>query len=75
VTRCLVRVTVIDMKPELRPTARVLLLDDSDRLLLFRSVDDDGASFWYPSVVESSPGKLFRRPRSGSYVKRPPVGR
>lgn len=32
-----------------RPTARVLLLDDADRLLLFRSLDDGGAAFWYPA--------------------------
>lgn len=31
-----------------RPTVRVLLLDDADRLLLFRSVDDCGGAFWYP---------------------------
>jgi len=40
--------TVPDVEPVARPTARVLLLDDADRLLLFRSLDDRGAAFWYP---------------------------
>lgn len=32
-----------------RPTSRVLLVDDLDRALLFASVsEDDGATFWYP---------------------------
>jgi ADP-ribose pyrophosphatase YjhB (NUDIX family) len=32
-----------------RPTARVLLVDDRDRALLFSSVsEDDGCTFWYP---------------------------
>ncbi|HEU0132799.1 MAG TPA: NUDIX domain-containing protein [Mycobacteriales bacterium] len=36
--------------PVVRPSARVLLLDDRDRLLLFRGVDPDrpGRRFWYP---------------------------
>ncbi|MET9498289.1 NUDIX domain-containing protein [Streptomyces sp. NPDC006552] len=33
----------------LRPTVRVLLLDEADRLLLFSSQDEsDGHTFWYP---------------------------
>ncbi|MFI9504906.1 NUDIX hydrolase [Nocardia sp. NPDC052566] len=32
-----------------RPTVRVVLLDEEDRLLLFSSIDDsDGHIFWYP---------------------------
>jgi len=35
-------------EPLVRPTTRVLLLDENDHLLLFRSTNDDGVSFWYP---------------------------
>lgn len=36
-------------EPVIRPSVRVVLLDDADRLLLFSSVDDnDGRTFWYP---------------------------
>jgi 8-oxo-dGTP pyrophosphatase MutT (NUDIX family) len=36
------------MEPRVRPTARVLLVDDVGRLLLFRSVNEDGQPFWFP---------------------------
>ena len=44
----------------MRPTARVLLLDDTDRLLLFRSADDDGAPFWYPVGGRIENGETLR---------------
>ncbi|GAA2264931.1 hypothetical protein GCM10010145_43630 [Streptomyces ruber] len=35
--------------PQIRHSARALLLDEDGRLLLFSSVDDDnGETFWYP---------------------------
>lgn len=33
----------------LRPTARVLVVDDLERVLLFRSVDRHGEGFWFPA--------------------------
>lgn len=36
------------MSAEVRPTVRLLLLDPTDRMLLFRSQADDGSFFWYP---------------------------
>jgi ADP-ribose pyrophosphatase YjhB (NUDIX family) len=42
-------VLVNDANAVLRPTVRVLLLDDLDRVLLFRAVrDEDGTGFWFP---------------------------
>ncbi|MFZ0324918.1 MAG: NUDIX domain-containing protein [Actinomycetes bacterium] len=40
----------MDLKAVVRPTARVLLLDDSGRVLLFCGHDpaDPGSRFWYP---------------------------
>ena len=37
--------------PAIRPTARVLMLDDSDRVLLFRGQDPDqpDTRFWFPT--------------------------
>jgi 8-oxo-dGTP pyrophosphatase MutT (NUDIX family) len=35
--------------PQIRHSARALLLDEDDKVLLFSSVDDDnGETFWYP---------------------------
>ncbi|HEY1320040.1 MAG TPA: NUDIX domain-containing protein [Streptosporangiaceae bacterium] len=45
------------MEPKLRPTARVLLLDDADRLLLFRSVNESGRAFWFPPGGGIEPGE------------------
>jgi 8-oxo-dGTP pyrophosphatase MutT (NUDIX family) len=37
------------VEPVLRPTARVLLVDDRDRFMLFRMVSEDfGDTFWFP---------------------------
>ena len=36
------------MEPVLRPTARVLLIDSSQRVLLFEMHSDDGQVFWCP---------------------------
>ncbi|WP_216918363.1 NUDIX hydrolase [Nocardia noduli] len=36
-------------KPVLRPTVRLLILDEKDRLLMFSGTDDsDGHTFWFP---------------------------
>jgi 8-oxo-dGTP pyrophosphatase MutT (NUDIX family) len=44
--------------PVLRPTVRVLVVDDADRVLLFSSVDDDtGLPFWYPAGGGIEPGE------------------
>lgn len=41
----------MEVEPPIRPTARVLLLDDQDRVLLFRGRNDDDPSirFWFPA--------------------------
>jgi 8-oxo-dGTP pyrophosphatase MutT (NUDIX family) len=38
-------------QPELRPASRILLIDEQDRLLLFRAIPRSalGGSFWFPS--------------------------
>jgi 8-oxo-dGTP pyrophosphatase MutT (NUDIX family) len=36
-----------DVTPVWRPTARVLIVDPDERLLLFGSVDDDGKPWWF----------------------------
>jgi ADP-ribose pyrophosphatase YjhB (NUDIX family) len=42
----------------LRPTARVLLIDDRDRTLLFRMVSEDfGDTFWFPPGGALEPGE------------------
>ncbi|HWL37020.1 MAG TPA: NUDIX domain-containing protein [Frankiaceae bacterium] len=43
--------------PVVRPGARVLLLDDADRLLLFRGVSDAGDGFWFPPGGAVEPGE------------------
>jgi len=44
----------------IRPTVRLLLLDPTDRLLLFRSQSDtDGSDFWYPVGGEIEPGEVI----------------
>lgn len=45
-----------------RLTARVLLVDDHDRALLFASVsEDDGATFWYPPGGGLEPGETYEQ--------------
>lgn len=34
--------------PEIRPTVRLLLLDQADRMLMFRTQSEHGDYFWYP---------------------------
>jgi 8-oxo-dGTP pyrophosphatase MutT (NUDIX family) len=49
------------MTPVVRPSVRVLLLDDADRLLLFRGVSDEtGEAFWYPAGGAIEPGEGAR---------------
>ncbi|MER5431776.1 NUDIX domain-containing protein [Streptomyces sp. NPDC002588] len=49
-------------EPVYRPTARVLLLDESDRLLMFSSKDDrDGHTFWYPVGGGCEEGETFEQ--------------
>ena len=45
--------------PVVRPTARVLLLDDADRVLMFCGNDpaDPGSRFWYPPGGGIEPGE------------------
>ena len=44
----------------IRPTVRLLLLDPTDRLLLFRSQSDtDGSDFWYSVGGEIEPGEVI----------------
>jgi len=47
----------------LRPTARVLLVDERDRTLLFRGLDDaEGATaFWFPPGGEVEPGETHEQ--------------
>lgn len=48
--------------PILRPTARVLLLDPDDRLLLFRAAQPDretGRPFWFPAGGGVEPGETY----------------
>jgi 8-oxo-dGTP pyrophosphatase MutT (NUDIX family) len=46
-------------KPELRPAARILLIDEHDRLLLFRSKPQifGGEMFWFPPGGGLKPGE------------------
>lgn len=46
-------------KPVIRPTARVLLLDDLDRVLLFRGRDPTNPNirFWFPTGGGIEPGE------------------
>ncbi len=41
----------------LRPSARVLLIDSDERVLLFRSEDEAGRPFWVPPGGGSEPGE------------------
>jgi ADP-ribose pyrophosphatase YjhB (NUDIX family) len=45
------------MEPKMRPTARVLLVDGADRVLLFRSVNEAGQAFWFPPRGGVEPGE------------------
>lgn len=46
-----------DDTPVLRPSARVLIIDDNGRTLLFASEDEAGRTFWYPPGGGSEPGE------------------
>ncbi|MEW2289184.1 NUDIX domain-containing protein [Streptomyces sp. NPDC047841] len=49
-------------RPERRLAARVLLLDEADRLLLFAGRDDgDGHTFWYPAGGGCEAGETFEQ--------------
>jgi len=41
---------------QIRPGARVLLIDSDGRVLLFASGDAEGRTFWYPPGGGSEPG-------------------
>ena len=43
--------------PVLRPTVRVLLIDDAERVLLFASDSDSGEPFWFPPGGGIEPGE------------------
>ena len=43
--------------PVLRPTVRVLLIDDAERVLLFASDSDSGELFWFPPGGGIEPGE------------------
>lgn len=49
----------VENKPVIRPTVRVLLLDDLDRVLLFRGQDPNqpGIRFWFPTGGGIEPGE------------------
>ena len=40
-----------------RPGVRVVVVDDTERVLLFASTGDDGRRFWYPPGGGSEPGE------------------
>ncbi|RJO74090.1 NUDIX domain-containing protein [Nocardia panacis] len=45
-------------QPVLRPTARILLVDEDDRILLFSGTDEaDGRTFWLPVGGGCDPGE------------------
>jgi 8-oxo-dGTP pyrophosphatase MutT (NUDIX family) len=49
-------------EPVIRPAARVLLLDEADRILLFASISEqDGHTFWYPAGGGCADGETFER--------------
>lgn len=51
-----------ETEPTLRPTARVLLIDDLDRVLLFRGESDaDGSGFWFPVGGGVEPGETTQQ--------------
>lgn len=47
-------------RPRIRHAVRVLLLDESDRVLLVRAVDPDGGPFWFPTGGGLEPGEDAR---------------
>lgn len=51
-----------DDTPVLRPSARVLLIDDNGRTLLFASMDEAGRTFWYPAGGGANRERPPRRP-------------
>lgn len=48
-------------EPIARPTARVVLLDDADRLLLFSLRNDDGSSRWFQPGGGVQPGETHEQ--------------
>ncbi|MGH2587728.1 MAG: NUDIX hydrolase [Dehalococcoidia bacterium] len=50
-------------EPELRPAARILLIDEQDRLLLFRSKPEmfGGETFWFPPGGGLHPGETHEQ--------------
>ena len=56
--------------PRFRPTARLLVLDPADRVLLFSAVDSRG-QVWFTPGGGVHPGRAWKRPRSGNWPRRP----
>jgi 8-oxo-dGTP pyrophosphatase MutT (NUDIX family) len=53
---------VKEMVPTLRPTARVLLVDEDERVLLFRGESDaDGSGFWFATGGGIEPGETSQQ--------------
>lgn len=50
---------MMENAPPIRPTVRVLMLDDQDRVLLFRGQDPNqpGIRFWFPTGGGIEPGE------------------
>jgi 8-oxo-dGTP pyrophosphatase MutT (NUDIX family) len=55
------RPEVADVAPVPRPTARVLLIDGRDRVLLFLMNSDDGQVFWCPPGGGVEPGETHEQ--------------
>jgi 8-oxo-dGTP pyrophosphatase MutT (NUDIX family) len=54
--------TADSTQPVYRPTVRVVLMDDHDRLLMFSSTDDsDGHTFWFPVGGGLKSGETFEQ--------------
>jgi 8-oxo-dGTP pyrophosphatase MutT (NUDIX family) len=51
------------VEPEIRPAARILLIDEHDRLLLFRAVPQvfNGDAFWFPPGGGLLPGETHEQ--------------
>ncbi|MCA9877266.1 MAG: NUDIX domain-containing protein [Thermomicrobiales bacterium] len=45
------------LDPIIRPGVRVLLIDDTERVLLFAGTDEAGGRFWFPPGGGSEPGE------------------
>lgn len=46
-----------EIEPIIRPCARVVVIDDADRVLLFAGTNDEDHRFWYPPGGAIEPGE------------------